>query len=132
MTLVELLVVVMIVGILAAMAIPRYASSREKAFFTAMKSDLKNLVAAQEIYSTANYSQYAGAAGSDLSGGVAGLEFTPSHGVSVTLREVAQSGWSADATNSALRASQKCAVFMGGATALAPAQTPGLVTCTGE
>lgn len=130
-TLVELLVVVVIVGILAAIAIPRFSASREKTFFAAMKTDLKNLVAAQEIYYAANNYMYAGAAGSDVPG-VTGLEFSSSQGVGVTLREVDFTGWSADATHSALTAGQMCAIFVGKAGVLAPAQTAGLVTCTGE
>ena len=130
-TLVELLIVVVIVGILAAVAVPRFSASREKTFFAAMKTDLKNLVAAQEIYYAGDAYNYAGAAGSDVPG-VTGLEFSASQGVGVTLREVALTGWSADATHSALTSSQMCAVYIGKAAPVAPAQTPGLVTCTGE
>ncbi len=53
-TLIELLIVVVIIGILAAIAIPKFSSTREKAYFAAMKSDLKNLATQEEIY----YSDY--------------------------------------------------------------------------
>jgi len=130
-TLVELLIVVVIIGILAVVAVPRFSASREKTFFAAMKTDLKNLVAAQEIYYAGNNYNYAGAAGSNVPG-VTGLDFSASEGVGVTLRQVATTGWSADATHTGLNPSQFCAIFVGNATVLAPAQTAGLVTCTGE
>ena len=49
-TLIELLIVVVIIGILAAIAIPKFANTKSKAYITAMKSDLRNLVSAQESY----------------------------------------------------------------------------------
>ena len=48
--LIELLIVVVIIGILAAIAIPKFANTKEKAYLTAMKSDLRNLVTAEEAY----------------------------------------------------------------------------------
>ena len=53
-TLIELLIVVVIIGILAAIAIPKFANTKSKAYVTAMKSDLRNLVSAQESYFAAN------------------------------------------------------------------------------
>ena len=49
-TLIELLIVVVIIGILAAIAIPKFANSKNKAYVTAMKSDLRNLVTAEEAF----------------------------------------------------------------------------------
>src|SRR5215831_13103959 len=49
-TLIELLIVVVIIGILAAIAIPKFANTKEKAYLTAMKSDLRNLVTAEEAF----------------------------------------------------------------------------------
>ena len=47
-TLVEILVVVIVLGILAAIAIPSFLGQREKAFRAAMASDLYSLRLAQE------------------------------------------------------------------------------------
>src|SRR5579872_2922749 len=49
-TLIELLIVVVIIGILAAIAIPKFANTKEKAYVATMKSDLRNLITAQESY----------------------------------------------------------------------------------
>lgn len=49
-TLIELLIVVVIIGILAAIAIPKFGATRDKATQAGMKSDLRNLLSAQETY----------------------------------------------------------------------------------
>ena len=49
-TLIELLIVVVIIGILAAIAIPKFSNTRAKANVTSIKSDLRNLATAQEAY----------------------------------------------------------------------------------
>jgi len=49
-TLVELLVVVAIVGILAAIAIPQFAEFRKRGYDSRARSDLRNIVTAEESY----------------------------------------------------------------------------------
>jgi len=49
-TLIELLVVVAIIAILAAIAIPQFASYRTKSYNSAAQSDLKNIKTALESY----------------------------------------------------------------------------------
>ena len=56
-TLIELLIVVVIIGILAAIAIPKFATTKDKAKLASMKTDLRNLMTAQEAYFS-DYSTY--------------------------------------------------------------------------
>jgi type IV pilus assembly protein PilA len=91
-TLIELLIVVVIIGILAAIAIPKFASTKEKAYVTAMKSDLRRLLIAEEAY-YADYWTY--------STDKAALKFGESTGVHVTITYNPGQGWSADATHDA-------------------------------
>ena len=63
-TLIELLIVVVIIGILAAIAIPKFATTKDKAKLASIKTDLRNLMTAQEAYFS-DYSTYAADVGSD-------------------------------------------------------------------
>ncbi len=56
-TLIEVLVVTMIIGLLAAIALPKFASSKEKAYDATALADLRNLVLASEAY-FADHLQY--------------------------------------------------------------------------
>jgi prepilin-type N-terminal cleavage/methylation domain-containing protein len=53
-TLLELLIVVIIIGILASLALPRFGKVQDKAYVATMQSDLRNLVSAQVLYNTAS------------------------------------------------------------------------------
>ena len=117
-TLIELLIVVVIIGILAAIAIPKFSATREKAYVSAMKSDLKNLASQQEIYYSDNY-QYTTSA--------TALGFAQSQGVTVAIGAADGTGWSASSTHSGTPSA--CAVFYGTASAVAPATIAGAVTC---
>ena len=122
-TLIELLIVVVIIGILAAIAIPKFSATREKAYFAAMKSDMKNLASQEEIYYADNYS---------YTTSTSALTFVASQGVTVGIAATS-SGWSASATHSALGATQGCAIYYGTATAPTSPTTPsspGEVKCT--
>ena len=123
-TLIELLIVIVIIGILAAIAIPKFGATREKAYFKAMMSDLRNLQSQQELYysNPANAYTYADAIGSIT-------DFQASTGVTVAITENSTTGWSATASHAALDAAQICAVFVGDAAAVAPATDPGVIAC---
>src|SRR5688500_18443398 len=101
-TLIELLIVVVIIGILAAIAIPKFANTKEKAVVASMKSDLRNLVTAQEAFFSDNQ-DYAGGTyvgngtvytQAGTGGAASTLAFTPSSNNTVAVTYVNAAGWS--------------------------------------
>ncbi len=105
-TLIELLIVVVIIGILAAIAIPKFANTKEKAYVASMKSDLRNLVTAQEAYFSDNNSTYA------ASTTAMGTNYKASSGVTVTMGTVTATGWAASAGHQST--AKTCAISVGG------------------
>ena len=105
-TLIELLIVVVIIGILAAIAIPKFANTKEKAYVASMKSDLRNLVTAQEAYFSDNNSTYASSTTS------MGTNYTASSGVTVTIHASTATGWNATATHAST--TKTCTITLGG------------------
>jgi prepilin-type N-terminal cleavage/methylation domain-containing protein len=104
-TLIELLIVVVIIGILAAIAIPKFASTKEKAYVTAMKSDLRNMMTAQEAYFS-DYTTYAASTGA-LKG------FSQTTGVTITSISKDDAGWQATSSHKSLKAGQTCTIAVG-------------------
>ncbi|MDQ3137801.1 MAG: type II secretion system GspH family protein, partial [Gemmatimonadota bacterium] len=91
-TLIELLIVVVIIGILAAIAIPKFAVTKERSYLASMKSDLHNLITQQEGYLSDNGTYYAGGIPN------AALPYRPTSGTTVTIVTATASGWQATAT----------------------------------
>lgn len=122
-TLIELLIVVVIIGILAAIAIPKFANTKEKAVLASMKTDLRNLVTSQEGFYFDN-NDYAGSttSGTQMNGvgGAGRVSLTPSSGNVLVLTYVSNTGYKAVMTNPVLVAGLlNCGVFVG-ATANSP------------
>jgi prepilin-type N-terminal cleavage/methylation domain-containing protein len=125
-TLIELLIVVVIIGILAAIAIPKFAATKQKAYLATIKTDLRNLATAQEGYASNNSGQYFShtySAPSDSTNG-----FAPSAGVTITATAATTgNGWSATGQHASAPTHQ-CAIFVGTA-AVSPAVNEGAPAC---
>ncbi|HKW39707.1 MAG TPA: prepilin-type N-terminal cleavage/methylation domain-containing protein [Gemmatimonadales bacterium] len=119
-TLLELMVVVVIVGILATIAIPKLTNTKEKAYVGAMKSDLRNLATAEEafFYDSAKYTTSLAQMNN----------FQLSAGVSLASLSTVVGGWSAS-VQSAYAPSRLCALFSGNAPPVPPATIEGRITC---
>ena len=121
-TLIELLIVVVIIGILVSIVVPKFANGKERAIIASMKGDLHNLVAAAEAYYSNGLNYYSGALPN------AAFPYTMSPQVTVTLQNVTTTGWAATASHSG--SSKTCAVFVGTGGPIAPAVNEGEPTCT--
>ncbi|MGH9807555.1 MAG: type IV pilin protein, partial [Terriglobia bacterium] len=82
-TLIELLIVVVIIGVLAAIAVPKFETTKGRAYTAAMKSDLRNLATAEEGYFF-SYNTY--------SSSLTNLNFIPSVHVTLAIPEATGSG----------------------------------------
>ena len=113
-TLIELLIVVVIIGILAAIAIPKFANTKEKAYLATMKSDLRNLATAQEGYFADAKVYVSGTASNNGAGTTSSIAggYVPSSGVTVTVL-TGTGGWSATAGMSTNVTSKNCYIFVG-------------------
>ena len=121
-TLIELLIVVVIIGILAAIAIPKFASTKDKAKLASVKTDIRNYMTAQEGYFS-DFAQYGAAASLQASQG-----FTLSSGNTWNGDAASASGYSVQVTNSSISANstQQCNVEVGGT---ASSTVDGVILC---
>jgi prepilin-type N-terminal cleavage/methylation domain-containing protein len=122
-TLIELLIVVVIIGILAVIAIPKFANTKEKAVIASMRSDLRNLAGAQESYWVENRLYWGGAIPDPA------FQYQPTLGITVTIVNATGAGWSATATGLPMTA-QTCVIYYGDAPPIPPAIADGAVACS--
>jgi prepilin-type N-terminal cleavage/methylation domain-containing protein len=120
-TLIELLIVVVIIGILAAIAIPRTQATKDKALLAAVRSDVHNAEIAEEAYFFDN-NKYATLAQLEKK-----TNFSLSDGNTMAAKTAA-SGYTITATNKAIVSKiKKCTVQVG---AGAASSVDGLIDCS--
>jgi prepilin-type N-terminal cleavage/methylation domain-containing protein len=123
-TLIELLIVVVIIGILAAIAIPKFANTKAKAYIASMKSDLRNLVTAEEAYFADSVKYSTTICSTTCSNGV---NFAPTTGNVLAAPSLTTDGWTATITNLNY-GGHTCAIYIG-STSVTPANKEGEPKC---
>jgi len=122
-TLIELLIVIVIIGILAAIAIPKFAATKDKAKLASVKTDIRNFMTAEEAYFSDNgaYSTTL----SDITGGSTPL-MTLSQGNTAAVTAAGTGGYDVKIGNGTISTGSKgCEVTNNTGVA-----TDGQITCT--
>ncbi len=115
-TLIELLIVVVIIGILAAIAIPKFAQTKDRAKIAAVRSEVRNLMTAAEGYYSDSQTYPASVA-------AVGIQTPTSSGVTLTFT-AAGAGYTAVGTAPVSSGTATCTVVAGGS-----GTTDGVITC---
>jgi prepilin-type N-terminal cleavage/methylation domain-containing protein len=106
-TLIELLVVTVVIGILAAITIAKFATAKEQAYMASMKSDLRNFALYEQNYKIESQGSY-------FTGNGASQGFVPTAGVTVSATAVPgpPSSWNAIATHD--KTAKTCSIITTG------------------
>jgi prepilin-type N-terminal cleavage/methylation domain-containing protein len=106
-TLIELLVVTVVIGILAAITIAKFATAKEQAYMASMKSDLRNFALYEQNYEIESQGSY-------FTGNGASQGFVPTAGVTVSATAVPgpPSSWNAIATHD--KTAKTCSIITTG------------------
>jgi prepilin-type N-terminal cleavage/methylation domain-containing protein len=118
-TLIELLIVVVIIGILAAIAVPKFAATKGRAYAASLKGDLRNLATAEEAY----FFQWQTYTTDTLV-----LNYRTTNGTRLLIVGATVGGWAAVATHP-MSYPLTCAMYNGNIAAPAPATSEGVVAC---
>jgi len=125
-TLIELLIVVVIIGILAAIALPRFSGTKQRALRSAGLADVRNLATSQEgFYADSN--RYAAIGDTGNTSGK--MSFVPSSGNTALTLVANATGWSGVVT---IAGGEMCGVYYGSVAppATMPATVPsGVPAC---
>ena len=116
-TLIELMMVIITIGALAAISVPKILAFLDRGNVTAMTADLRKLVIAEEDY----YLEHATYTVSPMLAGM-----VPSPDVAITISQVSAAGWEAEATHA--RSKTTCRVASGDRAR--SSATEGVPTCS--
>jgi len=122
MTLIELMLVFIIIGLLASIAMPRLKHVKDRALIATMKRDLRTFAMHEEsyYYDRASYTD-------DLTAMKAG-GFDTSPDVTITVNEATILGWSATAEHA--QSLVECYLFVGNAAPVGAATVEGSLECS--
>ncbi len=119
--LVDLLILVVTLALLLAVGVPELSAGRRRSIQATLRSDLRNLAAAQESYFYDHRVYSADPLALQATG------FRPSPGVAIVVKEATQTGWSATASHANSPAS--CFLFVRGAAPVGSATKAGVMRC---
>ena len=110
-TLIELLLVVVIIGIVAALVLPKFGDVKDRAYVAAMQNDLRNLATQQEIYFDSHGEYFDTFVDGDI-------ELIPGFATSANVhieveRNDADAGYSATATHGLVADDRSCTLEIG-------------------
>lgn len=120
-TLIEVMIVLVIVGVLAGIAMPKLRGTRRSAYEATMRSDLRNLVGAEELFFS-DSSRY--------TGDYAQLSVRPSANTTVTV-ETGPGFWTATASHSQITDGFTCAISVNTQNPLVAQAPEGQPACAG-
>lgn len=120
-TLIELLIVVVIIGILATIAIPKFAATKDKSKLASVRTDVRNIMTAQEAY----WADFGTFATIPQLQSATNYTFSPGNSAAAS---ASASGYTATVTNSTITSTlDECSVQVGGGAA---STIDGLVVCS--
>jgi prepilin-type N-terminal cleavage/methylation domain-containing protein len=120
-TLIEILVVIIVIGILAAIAILHLSPLKDKGYTTSLVEDLRNLETAEEAY----FIEYA-----TYTPSLPSANYMPTTGNSYSITAATITGWSATASTShAMASSPSSCHIASGSAATTEGEYPGTVYC---
>jgi prepilin-type N-terminal cleavage/methylation domain-containing protein len=117
-TLIELLIVVVIIGILVTIAIPKFSNIKERTYVASMQSDLRILATVEEAY----FSDWV-----TYTGTITNLNYLASPGNAVSITGANSMGWSA--TVSSNGTTKTCGIYIGTVTPPSGVPVEGRPTC---